>query len=517
MANCTVSAFKPGNKDARLHRMLFDDFRRNPTALSIGFLMLLSFFTCVYGFWNPQALYWDENYHIASAQKYMNGVFFMEPHPPLGKLVIAAGEVLFNFNGRDDQFIGTDYATNPSTGFNFAGYRFFPVMLAWLTTPIIFAIFFLITRRHLWATLLSFLYVFDNALIVHNRSAMLESTLLFCTALVILSFLLVMEWKDDPKRFRNASILFGAAFGCALATKAFALLFILLVPLILFVLRKRLKQCWRFLWIAGLAFAIFYCGIWQIHFSRAVTINPSLPDAGYYQASPQYKAILQQGKQNSPFAFPYMLRDSLDFVGHYEAGVPRLDLCKSDENGSPWFLWPFGGRTINYRWETPDGTAYKYLYLMSNPVGWLLGGLGVLFAFVLVAGSQLFPGVKLKNAFPMLVFLGLYASFMIAVSTIDRVMYLYHYFTPLFFSFILFGYVFTELQSISKWKLTDERKSWILLTLSILLFFSFQFFRPLTYYVPMTDDMFEKRTWLKIWELRCVHCNKESPFVVETR
>jgi dolichyl-phosphate-mannose--protein O-mannosyl transferase len=40
----------------------------------------------------PPSLFWDENYHIASAEKYIQGVFFMEPHPPLGKLLIAAGE-----------------------------------------------------------------------------------------------------------------------------------------------------------------------------------------------------------------------------------------------------------------------------------------------------------------------------------------------------------------------------------------------------------------------------------------
>ena len=101
--------------------------------LPLAFLAVLSYATIVSGFSRPQALFWDENYHIASAQKYLNGVFFMEPHPPLGKLLIAAGEGLLQRNDRNDQFIDTDYATNPPEGFDFTGYRLFPVLFAWLT------------------------------------------------------------------------------------------------------------------------------------------------------------------------------------------------------------------------------------------------------------------------------------------------------------------------------------------------------------------------------------------------
>lgn len=491
---------------------------RNPTWLSVGFLLLLSYFTYVHNFWNPPALFWDENYHIASAQKYLNGVFFMEPHPPLGKLMIAAGEALLDLNATDDQFVGTDYATNPPEGFSFTGYRFFPVILAWLTVPLIFAVFFLITRKHLWALLLSFLYVFDNALIVHSRSAMLESTMMFFSVLTILGFMLGMEWKDNPKKFRLASILFGAGFALALATKAFALLFILLIPAMLIALWPRFRQFLMFVLFSGIAFLVCYVAVWHTHFTIAESINPSLPDAGYYQATDQYKTLLETGNNSSLFAFPYMLRDSINFVSHYQQGVPSLDLCKADENGSPWFLWPFGGRTISYRWATPDSNAYQYLYLQSNPVIWFAGVAGVLLAGALLLASVLFPaGVQLRNRYPMLVIFGLYASYMIAISRIDRVMYLYHYFLPLLFSFILVGYVFMEINTIGRFKLDENRKTSLLLVLGVLIFLSFQFFRPLTYYELLTSEQFERREWLKIWELNCVNCEKESPFVVPTR
>ncbi|MBI2523733.1 phospholipid carrier-dependent glycosyltransferase, partial [Candidatus Peregrinibacteria bacterium] len=174
---------------------------RRETILCLVLVTLLSFLTYVPNFWTPQAFFWDENYHIASAQKYLNRTFFMEPHPPLGKLVIAAGEALLNFNERDDQFIGTDYAKDPPPGFNFAGYRLFPALLAWLTAPILFLALVLAIGNPIFALLASFLYIFDTALIVHLRGAMLEPPYLFGSVLTILAFLLLREWKDCPRHF----------------------------------------------------------------------------------------------------------------------------------------------------------------------------------------------------------------------------------------------------------------------------------------------------------------------------
>jgi len=497
---------------------LIHEVRERPKTYALFFLMFLSYFTIVHNYAYPAALFWDENYHIASAQKYLNGVYFMEPHPPLGKMLIALGEKIVNANPQDDQFIGTDYATNPPPGFSFAGYRLFPVLLAWFTVPLLFGIFWLLSRKTLHATAFSLLYVLDNAMIVHNRSAMLESTLLFFGALTVLAFLLLIETKDDAKRFSRYSILFGAAFGLTLATKAFGLIFVLLVPALVWALWGRWKQIVRFGWVSLLAFLACYCGVWQLHFGIGTKVVSSLPDNGYYQASAQYESILQNHQTWNPLAFPIMLRDSISFVGHYQRGVPRLDLCKADENGSPWFYWPFGARSISYRWETPDGNSYRYLYLQSNPVAWGIGLLGIFLSAVLLLAHLLMPmASKLKHPFRLATFLLIYLSYMAAVSQITRVMYLYHYFIPLVLSFLLAAMVFEEIEIFGKWKLTERRKEVLLLVMAALTFLSFEFFAPLTYYKPLTDDAFKKRDIFRLWELRCVHCNQDSPVAVPTK
>src|SRR3954453_14595190 len=82
---------------------------------------------CTYfrNYWSPPDLFWDENYHIASAYKYLHQVMFMEPHPPLGKLLIVLGEYLFHPNQKIDtsSFLVTDYITALPAGFSFVGVR----------------------------------------------------------------------------------------------------------------------------------------------------------------------------------------------------------------------------------------------------------------------------------------------------------------------------------------------------------------------------------------------------------
>lgn len=483
-------------------------------------LCVFAFFTFFWNYTNPPYLYWDENYHIASAQKYLNEVYFMEPHPPLAKMLIAAGEALFNANeGLDDEFIGTDYAKELPGGFSFKGYRFFPVLFAWLITPLFYLIFLAITRKPLWAFLLSFLYVFDNAIVTHSRAAMLDSIMLFfCVAMVALYFGIVLNRKNQ-KLFSLYSLLFGIAFGCAMATKALALIMILLWPAILLQLRTDSKNPYAFalprfnshvvskffvLTVGG--FLVTYIGIWHLHFSMGKVVIPSLPDNGYYQASEEYKSLVANGEVNTLL----MLRENLHFLSHYSKGVPTLNLCKADENGSPFFFWPLGARSINYRWETPDGSVYQYITLQANPAVWGIALVGLLLAFALLTSSIFASSLKLTYKNELLLWFGIWLSYMIAVSQIDRVMYLYHYFIPLVISFIVTAYVIMELKHIGSVKLNDSTKGWLILLLGVCIFGMFQFYRPLTYYEPIDDVAFRKRMIFPLWDLRCVNCNRES-------
>lgn len=480
------------------------------------FVCVISMFTYFYRYDFPSSPYWDEPYHIASAQKYLTGTYFMEQHPPLGKMLIALGEKILHPNEKVDQFITTDYARNFPEGFSFAGYRLFPALLAWLTAPLFFLIFFFFTRQSSLSTLLSFLYIFDNSQIVHSRGAMVDSPLTFFGILMILIFLHLTQ--KDRKSINTHILLsfsFGLVFALAFTTKLVALILILLLPAAVFLLLPDWRK--TVLLVAGFTagFILAYVAVWQTHFSLGKTIVPELSNSGYYEASDEYKAILAEKRNGSLASFPVMIRDSIKFVSTYSRGVPRLDLCKPDENGSLAYFWPFGARTIDYRWEkTPEGDT-RYLYLVPNPFGWALGLLGVLLCVMMLV-STFFGDRKEKiiHLYPMLAMLALYFGYMIAISRLDRVMYLYHYFLPLLFSYILFGLGFVNITMIWKMKMSEQKQILVMTILGLLVFASFQFYRPLSYYEPLSDASFARRNVFSLWELTCVNCTKVSQFVV---
>ena len=89
--------------------------------VALAVVVIASYFTYFHRYAYPAAPFWDENYHIASAQKDLNGIFFMELHPPLGKLLIALGEWLLHPNGITSWFVSADYASRFPEGFSFAG------------------------------------------------------------------------------------------------------------------------------------------------------------------------------------------------------------------------------------------------------------------------------------------------------------------------------------------------------------------------------------------------------------
>ncbi len=494
------------------------------------FVVATSFFTYFYRYNVPSQPFWDEPYHISAAQKYLHGVYFMEQHPPLGKLLIALGEKLTHSNQKTDQFINTEYArdfdtTIPGTSTvqhtSFTGYRLFPALMGWLTSVIIFLIFLAITGNPAVSALLSFLYIFDNALIVHSRGAMVDTPLTFFGMLTLLFFFHVVKASDDIYRHVTLSFFFGLSFALAFTTKLVGLILVLLFPIACILLFPHWKKIVLLVVASLVGFLIGYAGVWQTHFALGSRIVPELPDNGYFQASPAYKKILAEHKNTLLSSFPVMLHDSINYVSYYSKGVPRLDLCKSEENGSPAYFWPLGGRTINYRWEKQDHWEnikdYKtrYLYLVPNPVSWGLGLLGVLLSIILVVSSFLTEQQKkMKNRSLMIVMLCLYVGYMVAILQLSRVMYLYHYFLPLLFSYILFGLSFMSIERIGSLVLTASRKTVILTILSILIFAGYQYYRPLSYYEFIGDKEFEYRSILPIWELSCVNCKKVNSLAI---
>lgn len=498
-----------------MFKFIKDIFHDKKSALIIYSLIILtaSFFTYFKNYDYPPSVFWDENYHIASAQKYLTRVMFMEPHPPLGKLFTALGEYLIHPNDKIApvelfKFTQTDYVSSFPDGYSFAGVRFFSALFAWFSALIFFYILYLVSKNPHISFLFSSLYIFENAMITHSRAAMLEGSHIFFILLAIFYFVYLIQ-KTQRKNLLNYFI-FGLLTGLTISIKATGAITVFLFPfLFIFDQREKLKNwtasklfLFKKIVLTGLFFTLgavlMFCLVWYVHFS----LGRVVANDKYYKASDEYKKIMTDDLVSDPKYFMTMLKDNLAYMANYNKGVPKLDVCKPDENGSHPLLWPFGGKTINYRWEKSD-SGVKYIYLQSNPTIWLIGLTGIILSLVLIIGKFVFNNaIKNKKLFYLIcVFSTLYVIYMAMMLRIERVMYLYHYFIPLIFSsilaFLVFNYIFEE-------KIADKLKIiYFGLVIAVMIIIgTYKFFSPLSYYQPLTTEQFEKRMWFDFWKLK---------------
>ncbi len=468
-------------------------------------VLLIAFATYFANYYNPAAVFWDENYHIASAQKYLEGVMYMEPHPPLGKLFIALGEWILHPNAGLDltYFTQTDYIKHFPKGYSWAGVRLFPALFGTFSGLLFFLILYRISRHAELSFLFSSLYLFENGFILQSRSAMLESTQIFFIFATVLYFLVILDREKIGYRHYFG---FGILMGLSLMVKANGLILILLYPALFLYRVKwdhgRLKALWRFVVdgaVIVLGMAIVTVAVFYVHFALGQKLAKK-----HYSASSQYVKVIQEHETANPANFPLMMKDNFRYMKNYSKGVPRYNPCKKGENGSLAVTWPFINKTINYRWSKKDGKV-SYLYLMGNPVIWFSVVLAVIVATALMLAHFVF-GLQIADRrlfFLIGTFLAIYYSYMITMFNIERVMYLYHYFIPLFTGtfvlFTLFVYLFKpSIESGSR-----------LLMFAVTLFaaeivLTYWFFGPFTYYKPLSTMEFLQRQWFDFWKLKPV-------------
>lgn len=472
----------------------------------------------VYGvnYGSPNAMFWDENYHVTAAQKYIDGTLFMEPHPPLGKMLIGVGEALVGGNEALDKsrFNRTDYlqGSDMPQGMSLSGFRFASTFLMALSVLFFYGIVWRITRRTWVAAGFSALLIFDNALVVHSRAAMLEGIQLFFMLAALYYFVTVLT-RGKPIRLPHYAIL-GVLIGLAVAVKLNGA-----VLLLLFVMLWGVDQ-WTnlkaFRWKALLqrlgttvpAAVIPVVGVFASVLYLHIALGENIVGNRTYKASEPYLEEVRAGRNHSVKAFYHGFQDNLRYMLEYADGVPRLDICKPGENGSYAIGWPLGNKSINYRWDknTVDNEVQvRYIQIVANPIVWFSVALGVVLSLGLAISRFVYGNpVKDERQFCwVMAFTTLYVSYMIAILQIERVMYLYHYLVPLVFGMLNLAMVFTYI--FRDEVLANRRHTMVNLGLFVLLVVAiFAFFSPFTYGLPINEDQFEVRNWFRFWQLNVV-------------
>jgi dolichyl-phosphate-mannose--protein O-mannosyl transferase len=257
-----------------------------------------------------------------------------------------------------------------------------------------------------------------------------------------------------------------------------------------------------------------YIGIFVVHFSLIKDYSPCAD-----KVIESYQQDLREGTDTTSFWKKFVNWHVL--VHDYEKGIGPLDYAKGDEIGSDWLTWPVMARPISYYWGGGNGADRKFVYLLGNPVVWLLGLGGI----VVLSGlgiSRLFSrnDFRFRHALVLL----LYFSNWLPFALISRVMYLYHYIPALIFSVVAFALVINDfviprlgqfdpaklwgIKIIYK-KFEIKRRIWgSLLTVGlvggilIIVMLCFYAYAPMTYMLPINKQQYDTLVLLPQWNMK---------------
>jgi dolichyl-phosphate-mannose-protein mannosyltransferase len=176
---------------------------RHSDVITPVLLTLLSFVTRLYRISYGNFVVWDEAHFGKFGSFYLRRTFYFDVHPPLGKLLIGLSGLLAGYDGSFDFNSGTTYPES----LNYPAMRFFLAIFGALLVPLAYGTaielgfsrrgaflagllvlcgnynnneYILININHLYA-------IIENSLLVISRFILLDSMLLFFTALSVYS------------------------------------------------------------------------------------------------------------------------------------------------------------------------------------------------------------------------------------------------------------------------------------------------------------------------------------------
>ncbi|PWY66288.1 PMT-domain-containing protein [Aspergillus eucalypticola CBS 122712] len=263
--------------------------------------------------YQPSSVVFDEVHFGGFATKYIKGRFFMDVHPPLAKLLITLAGWLAGFDGEFDfKDIGKDYL---EPGVPYVAMRMLPAILGVLTIPLMFLTLRASGCRTITAVLGAGVVIFENGLITQSRLILLDSPLVFFTALTALSFTCFTNQQElgpshsfrGPWWFWLAAT--GLSLGATLSVKWVGLFTVAwvgsLTVLQLWVLLGDPKNVTPRLWFKHFFARVFcliviplsfYCAMFGIHF--LCLVNPG--DGDGFMSSEFQATLNSKGMQDVP-------------------------------------------------------------------------------------------------------------------------------------------------------------------------------------------------------------------------
>jgi dolichyl-phosphate-mannose-protein mannosyltransferase len=429
----------------------------------------------------PNAIVFDEVYFKVFAAHYLDGHYFFDIHPPLGKLIFAGYAYLLHMKPAA-MISGTALPL-----------RVLPAIAGILLIPLIWGLLRRLGASRLFAFLGAFAVLLDNSLIVESRFILMDSMLILFGIAGVYFYLVARDSKRHFWVYWCLSALFA---GASFSVKWTGLTSLALIVLI-WSWDQRDRTATRLRRLGELSVMILipiilYVSIFWIHFKL-------LPYSGDGDAfmTPQFQSTLIGSSYYNPKA-------RMSFIDKFfelnkEMYVANATLTATHPYGSHWYMWPLEIRPIYY-WEGPvlaNGNQGN-IYLLGNPAVywgiWVAIITGLLYGWI--TKRLLRPATVAALAITGVGFLLNYLPFV----PITRIMFQYHYFFAflysLLFAVLLWNDIATDKKNVTLPDTKSKRAYYIVLAIIAL---TFLFFAPLTYGTPLSPSGLQARMWLHSW------------------
>jgi dolichyl-phosphate-mannose--protein O-mannosyl transferase len=387
-------------------------------------VLALAALTRVVALTSPREVIFDEvtfgkfvNYYCCTGER------FFDMHPPHGRMMLAAPAVLAGYDGTFTfEKIGQPYGDAPLFAL-----RLVPA----LTGTLIPLLFFVLLRQLGGSPAIAFLggvlAALDNAYIAETRIIVFDGVLVAATLGAVNCFLAAQ--RSPARRRIWLLVAAGALAGLAVGSKltGLAALGLMLVCLVggFGIVREQVPARVRQAAVLVAMTALVYVAGWIAHW--LLLPNPGPGDAFY----------------------PTTGRIVDDFMAAQRTLIEQnLNFKATHPDGSAAWTWPLM-KVVPYFWVGPGAS----MYMLGNPIVWWGSTAGIaaigIFGFLRrlgLAGKTKLPATRPmpakqpmrtpapgKLAPAVSIALLAYALTYLPLFTISRVMFMYHYLTPLLF------------------------------------------------------------------------------------
>ncbi|KAF8955182.1 hypothetical protein BGZ46_002710 [Entomortierella lignicola] len=160
----------------------------------ISFLVIIATFVRIWKLAIPSAVVFDEQHFGGFAGDYLKGEFFMDTHPPLGKMLYAGVAYLLGFDGDFDFMPGKLYTKNVP----YIGMRLFAVACGVSMIPVSYFTIKKSGHSTQAAMICAVLITFENAMVTQSRFILLDAPMMLFMGYTMLSWINFYNYRNRP-------------------------------------------------------------------------------------------------------------------------------------------------------------------------------------------------------------------------------------------------------------------------------------------------------------------------------